>query len=851
MGQPLTAAVRFLSGEREPVRVATTANIVLSGLQVVDNVELEVGDRVLVKDQADATENGIRLASEGEWFRAPDASYTRAIEKGVTVTVREGTVNNGRDYRFTSESPRISTDAITLLWSGPQAAQAAAEAAADRAEEAAQTVVGAVNILSAYVDFQSEFNITGNGITDDTPGFLALAAHAATDNSKVFRGRRGATYLVNSAANLALPAGTRFEMLNSRFLRGASLSGSNRIFTFAADAAMEDTLNIELDEGVVYQRLVRLTDGCFMPEIILSAATRNQVVASPNDHAFSWVGETGTESMRYAGYGELRASNIDVLTQFYRPAAGGSTEETYDPTPAEDIKIGWARTEKCGMPVWLRNCKNVSIEDPQNIGALEGGVTSADQYVVLMEGVQDIYIKHGKGVENLTHLCRNSGRRTVNEISDRNVNIGDWMGIRGHRTVVKSQPGLTGERVSSLSVGNIIAQDMGYEPNEGDGTFGPDPESNEEIVRLDCIDGAHVQSINGRAVDRPYSCYDGLVIADSTAVNVESYDVENPYRHHIAFLSYTQGGLDPGPVNDCRIGYARGYRRQSYVENGGTVAANLDADVLIDCVGQEFSNNHIDHFEFTGGTDVFKVSIDNAPTRSTFKGKAVLFSAKPINFINGSNWRARQNLIFEDAGRGTPTGIALNSYLGYAPRGAGPFVAEGLALGHVRNSNGSGATNSLSRVTGKTSSYALEWDRTVAGSAASRVEMRIPGPRDIAGKWVNLVFTATSVDASNRVGAYVQINYGTGGSASSSSTAVFCLLTQTPQEFCIPFFMPVDTALTYGAGNRIVIVFQRGSGDPNGKIVIERVDLYQTPFAPAFIEKGNMDYAVAAAIAEI
>jgi len=140
MGQPLTAAVRFLSGEREPVRVATTGNIALSGLQTVDDVDLEVGDRVLVKDQDDATENGIRLASEGEWFRAPDASYTRAINEGVTVHVRDGTVNNGRDYRFTSASPRIGTDPITLLWSGPQAAQAAAEAAQAAAEAAAAGV---------------------------------------------------------------------------------------------------------------------------------------------------------------------------------------------------------------------------------------------------------------------------------------------------------------------------------------------------------------------------------------------------------------------------------------------------------------------------------------------------------------------------------------------------------------------------------------------------------------------------------------------------------------------------------------------------------------------------------------
>lgn len=114
MSQPLTAAVRYLSGEREPVRVATTDNVILNGLQVIDDVELEVGDRVLVKDQTDQTQNGIYLASEGRWPRAPDASYTRAINEGVTVQVREGTLNNGKAYRFSTSDPRVGTDPIHI-----------------------------------------------------------------------------------------------------------------------------------------------------------------------------------------------------------------------------------------------------------------------------------------------------------------------------------------------------------------------------------------------------------------------------------------------------------------------------------------------------------------------------------------------------------------------------------------------------------------------------------------------------------------------------------------------------------------------------------------------------------------
>ena len=54
MARPATAAVRLLTGERKPVRLATTANIALYGLQTIDGAPARVGDRVLVKDQTDA-----------------------------------------------------------------------------------------------------------------------------------------------------------------------------------------------------------------------------------------------------------------------------------------------------------------------------------------------------------------------------------------------------------------------------------------------------------------------------------------------------------------------------------------------------------------------------------------------------------------------------------------------------------------------------------------------------------------------------------------------------------------------------------------------------------------------------
>ncbi|MFB9978713.1 hypothetical protein ACFSQQ_19300 [Mesorhizobium kowhaii] len=104
MARPATAAVRLLTGEREPVRLATTGNIILSGLKTIDGVLTEVGDRVLVKNQADATTNGIYTASAGQWYRAADARTSRTMQKGTTVYVQEGTANFAK--RALSDDPR-------------------------------------------------------------------------------------------------------------------------------------------------------------------------------------------------------------------------------------------------------------------------------------------------------------------------------------------------------------------------------------------------------------------------------------------------------------------------------------------------------------------------------------------------------------------------------------------------------------------------------------------------------------------------------------------------------------------------------------------------------------------------
>lgn len=74
------------------VIVATTGNITLSGLQTIDGITLTAGQRVLVKNQSTASQNGIYVASASAWSRASDMDVWSEFPSAFFF-VEQGTVN--------------------------------------------------------------------------------------------------------------------------------------------------------------------------------------------------------------------------------------------------------------------------------------------------------------------------------------------------------------------------------------------------------------------------------------------------------------------------------------------------------------------------------------------------------------------------------------------------------------------------------------------------------------------------------------------------------------------------------------------------------------------------------------
>ena len=98
-----------------PCRVATTANITLSGTQTIDGVLVAVGDRVLVKNQTTASENGIYYVDTGSWRRTKDFARSSDVVTGSQVFVTNGTVAGGASFIVaTSGSITIGTTSIAF-----------------------------------------------------------------------------------------------------------------------------------------------------------------------------------------------------------------------------------------------------------------------------------------------------------------------------------------------------------------------------------------------------------------------------------------------------------------------------------------------------------------------------------------------------------------------------------------------------------------------------------------------------------------------------------------------------------------------------------------------------------------
>jgi hypothetical protein len=106
---------------KESVRVATTASVLLASAlengDVIDGVTLATGNRVLVKNQDTASENGIYVVqATGAAVRATDADTSAEVTSGMFTFVSEGTINADSGWVLsTNDTITLGTTGLTFV----------------------------------------------------------------------------------------------------------------------------------------------------------------------------------------------------------------------------------------------------------------------------------------------------------------------------------------------------------------------------------------------------------------------------------------------------------------------------------------------------------------------------------------------------------------------------------------------------------------------------------------------------------------------------------------------------------------------------------------------------------------
>lgn len=99
-----------------PAKVATVGNITLSGTQTIDGIAVVAADRVLVRAQSTASQNGIYVVAAGAWTRAADANDNEEFSPAREVFVEQGATYGQTSFAVgNATQPTLGTTAITWV----------------------------------------------------------------------------------------------------------------------------------------------------------------------------------------------------------------------------------------------------------------------------------------------------------------------------------------------------------------------------------------------------------------------------------------------------------------------------------------------------------------------------------------------------------------------------------------------------------------------------------------------------------------------------------------------------------------------------------------------------------------
>ena len=221
------------------VRVATTANITLSNTQTIDGIALSVGDRVLVKDQSTASQNGIYVVASGSWTRATDADTWVELTSAFTF-VEQGTANANNGYTCTiAQGGTIGTTAITWVqFSG--AGQITAGAGLTKTGNTLD--VGTASSSRIVVN-ANDIDLATTGVTIGTYAGLTVDAYGRVTSASTLTTLAGYG-ITNAYTKTEVDTALALKLnLTGGTMSGNIAMGSNKVTGLAAPSAGGDATN--------------------------------------------------------------------------------------------------------------------------------------------------------------------------------------------------------------------------------------------------------------------------------------------------------------------------------------------------------------------------------------------------------------------------------------------------------------------------------------------------------------------------------------------------------------------------------------------------------------------------------
>lgn len=224
----------------QPVRVATTADGTLATAfangQTVDGITLVTGDRILIKNQSTASQNGIyTVNASGAPTRATDfTTGATTLTGGVAVGVIAGTQNGGSTYQcMNTGAITIGTTSITWTPVGAVAVRGIAASTAPTANSVGSIAIGA-------------------GAISNNAGAIAIGNSASCgggggDNA-IAIGNGANAFGAQSSVAIGWLAGSSFN-INTVSIGGNASASSNAATAIGRDASAAADYSIALGSG--------------------------------------------------------------------------------------------------------------------------------------------------------------------------------------------------------------------------------------------------------------------------------------------------------------------------------------------------------------------------------------------------------------------------------------------------------------------------------------------------------------------------------------------------------------------------------------------------------------------------